>query len=180
MSKVCVFTLAVLLAAPCFAQEWAAVYDGPASNDDEAHALAVDGAGKVYVTGSSYGSGTYRDYATIKYGPTGDTLWVRRYNGPANNHDLAYAIAVDGAGSAYVTGQSYGSSSNHDYLTIKYYPDGDTAWTRRYNGPTNNSDRARSPWMEPAMSMWSAKARLRLLMAITRRSSTIHWVIRFG
>jgi len=55
----------------------------------------VDGTGNVYVTGVSWGSGTYYDYATIKYNSAGDTLWVRKYNGPGNDYDYASAIAVN-------------------------------------------------------------------------------------
>ena len=45
----------------------------------------MDGAGNVYVTGRSAGSGTEQDYATIKYGPNGSQQWVARYNGPGNS-----------------------------------------------------------------------------------------------
>jgi hypothetical protein len=119
---------------------WVRRYNGPADSTDRAGAIAVDGSGNVYVTGYSYGSGTDRDYATVKYDQNGNELWVRRYNGPADSSDGASGIAVDGSGNAYVTGSSYDSVTYHDCTTIKYYPDGDTAWVRRYNGPADSSD----------------------------------------
>ena len=120
---------------------WVRRYNAVNGNDG-AYAVSVDGSGYVYVTGYSLGGGINNDYATIKYYPNGDTAWVRRYNGPGNWDDFAYAIAVDGSGNVYVTGESEGSGTNYDYATIKYYPDGDTAWVRRYNGPGNSTDYA--------------------------------------
>jgi len=124
-------------------QIWAKLYDGAGSYpSDVVYDVAVDDSGNVYVTGYSGGSGTGQDYATIKYYPNGDMAWLRRYNGPGNGDDLAYAIAVDDSGNVYVTGYSGGSGTGQDYATIKYYPNGDTAWVRRYNGPGNYNDRA--------------------------------------
>ena len=119
---------------------WVRRYNGPGNDWDGAYAIAVDGSGNVYVTGRSGGSGTGYDYATIKYYPNGDTAWVRRYNGPENSIDAAYAIAVDGSGNIYVTGISGGGATISDYATIKYYSNGDFAWVRRYNGPGNGED----------------------------------------
>jgi hypothetical protein len=115
---------------------WVRRYNGPGNLDDGATAIAVDGSGNVYVTGHSYGNGTYDDYATIKYYPNGDTAWIRRYNGPDeySPYDDATAIEVDSSGNVYVAGHSVGSWTNYDYAIIKYYPNGDTAWVRRYNG----------------------------------------------
>ena len=48
----------------------------------DAHAVAVDGSNNVIVTGSSPGSGSDYDYATIKYSSAGVPLWTNRYNGP--------------------------------------------------------------------------------------------------
>jgi len=121
---------------------WVRRYNGPGNNDDVATALAVDGSGNVYVTGRSVSSGTNFDYTTIKYSSAGDTLWVRRYDGPVNSDDYAYALAVDASGNVYVTGYSVGSGSALDYATIKYKSNGDTAWVKRYNGPGNSSDEA--------------------------------------
>jgi hypothetical protein len=69
-----------------------------------------------------------------------DTAWVRRYNGPVDSEDWAYAIVLDGSDNVYVTGMSSGGGTCYDYATIKYYPDGDTAWVRRYNGQLSEND----------------------------------------
>jgi hypothetical protein len=120
---------------------WTARYDGPANDRDEACALAVDPWGGVCVTGFSWDSPTNLDYATLKYLPSGDTAWVRRYNGPDNDGDGAEAIAVDAGGCFYVTGASSGGTSQ-DYATIEYLPHGDMAWVRRYDGEAKGYDQA--------------------------------------
>ncbi|MCK4427994.1 MAG: SBBP repeat-containing protein, partial [candidate division Zixibacteria bacterium] len=119
---------------------WVRKYNGPGDSSDYACAIAVDDFDNLYVTGRSQGSTTNYDYATIKYYRNGDTAWVRRYNGPGNYRDYALAVAVDGSGNVYVAGTSYDSGTDFDYATIRYYPNGDTAWVRRYNGPGNNND----------------------------------------
>ena len=119
-------------------QQWVRRYDGPSHSDDEAIAIAIDGAGFIYVTGFSGGNGD--DYATIKYNSAGQQQWVARYDGPVGYSDQATAIAVDGSGSVYVTGRSYGSGYSYDYATIKYNSAGQQQWVVRYDGPGGYSD----------------------------------------
>jgi hypothetical protein len=123
---------------------WVRKYDGPAKSDDGAYAMIVDHMGNAYVTGMSIGIETYSDYVTIKYSPHGETTWVRRYNGPGNDMDAGRAITTDDSGNVYVTGLSYGNGTLSDYATIKYLPNGDTAWVRRYDGPPSYNDGANS------------------------------------
>jgi len=123
---------------------WVKRYNGSGNSEDRAFKIVVDANNYIYVTGHSYGSGTNYDYATIKYNSFGDEVWVKRYNGPSNNIDAARAIAVDNSGNVYVTGMSYGSGTNYDYVTIKYNSLGDTVWVRRYNGPGNDYDAAKA------------------------------------
>ncbi|MBN8584530.1 MAG: SBBP repeat-containing protein [Ignavibacteria bacterium] len=52
------------------AQQWWIKYNGPAGGNDIISSIVLDGSANVYVTGSSAGSGTGNDMATIKYSQT--------------------------------------------------------------------------------------------------------------
>lgn len=124
-------------------QEWIKLYNGTGNNTDQANHMVIDNTGNIYVTGYSVGSGTGQDFLTIKYNSNGDSLWVKRYNGPANGTDQAKFIAIDGLGNILVAGFSAGIGTGaSDYTTIKYSSNGDFLWERRYNGPGNSSDEA--------------------------------------
>lgn len=121
-------------------QLWAKTYDGLGHWNDLITAIAVNSSGLIYVTGTSYGSKASLDCVTIKYLPNGDTVWIRSYDGPGNSYDEAHALSLDRSGNIFVAGGSYGQGTLFDYTVIKYYPNGDTAWVRRYNGPGNDYD----------------------------------------
>lgn len=120
-------------------EQWVARYNGPSNSNDYGHAIGIDGSGNVYVTGSSIGSSGF-DYATVKYDSSGQEQWVARYNGPGNEDDEPYAMAVDSSGNVYVTGYSTGSGTGYDYATIKYNASGTEEWVARYNGAANLLD----------------------------------------
>jgi len=121
-------------------EQWVARYNGQGNSYNLAEAIAVDGSGNVYVTGSSEGSGTGFDYATIKYIATGAEQWIARYNGQENSTDWVEAITVNGSGNVYVTGSSEGTNTSDDYVTIKYDEAGAEQWITRYNGQANSTD----------------------------------------
>ncbi len=118
---------------------WTNRYNGPANGSDQANAITVNSSGSVFVTGSSSGSGSTDDYATIAYSGAGVPLWTNRYNGPGNGIDRAAAVVTDGT-SIVVTGYSTGSGSSDDFATIAYSTAGLSVWTNRYNGPANGPD----------------------------------------
>jgi alpha-tubulin suppressor-like RCC1 family protein len=128
---------------------WTNVYDGPTSDVDRADALAVDGAGNVFVTGYS-GSGGADDFATVAYSTDGTPLWTNRYNGPANSYDAANAVALDGNGNVIVTGHSYGTGETYDYATVAYSGAGVPLWTNRYIGPVDGVDSASAVTVDSA------------------------------
>lgn len=128
------------------AQQWATVYNGPAGNFDQAHSIAVDLSGNVYVTGYSQTAVlTNYDYSTVKYNSAGVQQWAKNYNGTGNDDDRSNAIKLDAAGNVFVTGKSVGiGSTAEDALTIKYDNLGNTKWTARYNGPSNGYDEGKA------------------------------------
>jgi uncharacterized delta-60 repeat protein len=124
-------------------QQWQVRYNGTGNDYDRANAIALDAAGNVYITGKSVGVGsTAEDAFTIKYDNSGVSQWTARYNGAANGYDEGKALAVDASGNVYITGYSYSSGSNNDYLTIKYDAAGTQEWITKYNGTANNTDQA--------------------------------------
>ncbi len=86
------------------------------SGTDRAYSIAVDSAGSAYITGETWSiafpttPGAYstsladwRDVFITKLSPSGAALAYSTYLG-AEDEDTGYGIAVDGSGSAYVTG----------------------------------------------------------------------------
>jgi len=124
--------------------QWSARYNGSTNSIDYSNCIVVDDDGNSYITGWSGGNNNLWDFTTIKYSPTGEEVWVQRYNGSANDNDFAYRLALDPSGNVYVTGQSVETGSDNDITTIKYSPDGDVLWTEHYNGPANGYDAGQS------------------------------------
>jgi hypothetical protein len=111
--------------------------------------IAVNGNGNAFITGCSYSSdfptsnpsqavrAGYMDVVITELNNGGDNLIYSTYLGGGDN-DLGYSIAIDGSGSAYVTGYTWSSdfptldpyqtdqiNSNDAFVTkLSYYPPG--------------------------------------------------------
>jgi hypothetical protein len=112
------------------------------SSDDLGNAIAVDGAGNVYVTGDTTSSGwttggfdtTYKSYDdafVAKLSSTGALLWST-YLGALDDSG-GRGIAVDGSGNAYVTGYTWYSEGGNAFVT-KLSPAGLLLWSTYLGG----------------------------------------------
>lgn len=142
INKVITLIFLLTLIGYTFAQvdtAWVRRFNGLGNGADTALALAIDDSGNVFVTGTTFGSGTGNDWTTIKYNPNGDPVWVKNYISPGTYNERPSSITIGNSGNIYITG--YTMSSNFgDYLTIKYNPAGETLWTKRLDGPENGFD----------------------------------------
>jgi CSLREA domain-containing protein len=128
-------------------------------DDEVGCGIAVDGAGSAYVTGRTYsgmsfpvanafqatGRGSF-DAFVSKLAPGGNGLIYSTHLG-GQDSDEAFGIAVDGTGSAYVTGRTYsgkafptqdpfqsGGMGSFDAFVTKFDPPGDTLAYSSYLG----------------------------------------------
>jgi hypothetical protein len=105
-------------------------------------AFTVDGSGNIYATGTL-------DKGSIDYdiwlgkAVTGTSwAWSITKTGTANSYDYSSAVAVDGAGNAYVTGSVRNTDTNDD-IWLGRTSDGLTwSWDITKSGTANSSDYA--------------------------------------
>jgi hypothetical protein len=96
------------------------------SSMDTASDIAVDAAGNIFVTGSSFDSGA-NTFLTIKYAGDGSTLWTRRYS--LIGLEDATRVIVDPQGNVIVVGNSQGGTAQHKHPIVKYSNLGAALWT---------------------------------------------------
>ncbi|MEO0075046.1 MAG: SBBP repeat-containing protein [candidate division WOR-3 bacterium] len=145
-----IIVIGLVIITNLFAQvdtAWVRRYSGVGNFTDKINAICTDNWGNIYVAGVSYKATTDCDWSVIKYNANGELQWLRTYNGPPSNLDQPYAITVDNNGYIYVAGYAY-MTTNYDFLTIKYNQNGDTIWTRTFNGTGNAHDVANAIFVD--------------------------------
>ncbi|HOW52564.1 MAG TPA: SBBP repeat-containing protein [bacterium] len=121
------------------------------SASDHGYAVAVDGAGNIFVTGSTSGAldgntligGT--DIFLTKWNADGTKAWTKQRGTPGDDHGRS--VAVDGAGNIFVTGETrnaldgnlYAGSSS-DVFLIKWTADGTREWTKQWGTATGETE----------------------------------------
>jgi hypothetical protein len=139
LARVSVLLCSLFLSA--YAQDdtvWVRRYDGNGGLHDYAKAIALDNSGHVIVVGKTWSEQGNFDFLTLKYTSDGVLQWSETYDRGVGADDSAMSVSVSRQGDIFVGGISTSSGGNMDYLLIKYSPDGDTIWTRRYDAGDND------------------------------------------
>ncbi len=108
--------------------------------------VATDNNNNIYVSGFTDSASIIWEnnpnFLLVKYGPNGNLVWTRTYEGPGNNLDIALYIGLDNNNNIYLGGYSYNGSdyTTTDIALLKYNTNGNLQWLRRYDGPGHSLD----------------------------------------
>jgi hypothetical protein len=97
---------------------WKKTYNGPGSGDDIFFQMTLD-VDNIYVTGTSIGPGSNRNYCILKFNESGEEQWTARYdvNGCLNSY--MNSLAVDQMGKVYFSGLVWENNA-WKLATLKY------------------------------------------------------------
>ncbi len=136
----------VVAFGPDGVQRWAQRFNGPGDGFDRATEIAVDSAGAVYVSGTSYTPSpdfTF-DWSTHKYSAAGDLLWERRHRGNGTQADRVADMMLAPDGNVVVTGVTSADGDDpSDIGTVVYDPDGNVVWERQWSDTDGSDDQPR-------------------------------------
>jgi hypothetical protein len=106
-------------------QAWVQRYSLVSSATNQVVGMALAPDGNIVVAGSSASTNGDLDYVAIKYSPSGQQLWLSRYDSPGHGTDQLRGMTVDLDGNTLLTGTT---------KTVKLDPSGNLLWSAPYGG----------------------------------------------
>ena len=116
------------------------------SGDEDEQWSAIDNTGCVYITGSTTGAFTGKNFGkedifVVKYNPDGKMLWSKQFG--TDSTDIGKGIFVDNKGSIYITGSTSGklgktSLGKSDGFIMKLDKNGNQLFCEQFG--TNGDD----------------------------------------
>lgn len=133
------------------AELWARTKNGLGQGADEAFVVAVDGSGRVIVTGTSYHDSVSSPYGylTVAYDSAGNELWARTLGTGVTSAPPPPALAVDALGRVFLVGTAW-NGSDGDLVIAAYSSAGDELWTRTKDVASGSPDSARAVSVDQA------------------------------
>jgi uncharacterized delta-60 repeat protein len=117
-------------------QQWVAHFGGAGYFAGNPCMLLLDDQDNILLTGE-ISSGGNADMGIVKYNPEGVLQWVAQYNTPENNSENVSAMRLDADGNIILAG-STDLDPTHRTLILKFDPNGNQIWVRRYESTSNS------------------------------------------
>lgn len=108
--------------------QWAREYNGGYS--DGVGGISIDKQGNIVICGGSSVNNNISYALAVKYSPSGDSLWARKFT----QYQYSYTgrLVIDDSSNVYVAGYyAVGTQSNY-YLALKYNQNGTLQWNSSY------------------------------------------------
>ncbi|MFA5033340.1 MAG: T9SS type A sorting domain-containing protein [bacterium] len=115
---------------------WTKTYGGSSEDLGCSVSQTVDGGFIIVGRTMSFGAGNY-DVYLIRTDSSGDTLWTRTYGGSGSDEGSSVQQTFDDG--YIVTGRTFSFSTGKNIYLIKTNSNGDTLWTRAFNGSESHS-----------------------------------------
>lgn len=132
----------------CFsAGLWTVTQDGPASNNDAARGVAIDGVNNIVVVGEVFDVVQGTDIWVRSYNGNGIVNWTQTYH--AVSSDNAYGVAVAPNDDIYVAGSSFTPTAGRDIWLRRYSSDGTPGPIYTENGDADTHDVAYAIAVDP-------------------------------
>lgn len=140
-------------------EAWRRFYQTGVNTCDEAHGLASDSSGNVYVSGKDrqipFG-GPGGPIVTIKYDSVGSVLWTRQFEGYGDGVGLVHDLEVDIHGHPIVFGEVSKLFEGWNTLILQYNESGDLLWEATYDGPTHGHDQLKDVHVDSSGNIYVA------------------------
>lgn len=111
---------------------WSENFSGSGFYRDQPSSIVLDGAGFVYIAGTTYIPGNNYDFLVLKYDTAGTFYWSYSFNGSLGLADGAIAIGIDSS-QVFVSGACMDSVGGINYCTMRISSAGILQWRNTYN-----------------------------------------------
>lgn len=140
------FQFTVAAFAPDGRLRWSQRYGSPANSEDRAWVIARDSTGAVVAAGGTLADpATGWDVLLARYdADSGTTRCLRRLDLPWHSDDRVAALGITASNNpiAAVTSRRSGSRRDTDIVLVLFSADGETLWTRSWDGASRGNDEA--------------------------------------
>ncbi|MBL8017498.1 MAG: T9SS type A sorting domain-containing protein [Ignavibacteria bacterium] len=123
---------------------WSKTFSGSANDIDYPAGLKVDTEENIIISMNLKNTATGYDAYFMKYNTSGDSIWSRRFNSPANLDDCTNSYLtplIDKFGNSYFCGYYRAAANNgFDAICWKYSKTGVLEWQQTYNETSPDSN----------------------------------------